>query len=353
MAEISGAHLVGSAPVDDPDQLFDLVSEHLADHVRRIPDGEVGDRSTWIGWQYPRLAACPQLEAEVIDTGYLGREISQFVISDGAGPLELVELGYADAALSSWKLFEAAQTVGRVANVTRFMVGLPSPLGVVTMYVAPSARAAVLAAWTTAMEGELQRILSAIPSDRLAIQWEVCLEFGTLEGIWTYLDTGLRGDDAKPRIAEHIAYLGNLVPPEVELGYHLCYGDSGHKHFVEPADTNHLAWAATSLIDGVDRPIQWIHMPVPRDRDDVAYFEPLRSLDLPAETELYLGLVHETGGIEGTQSRIDAAAQIVPRFGIATECGLGRRQLASIGPLLDQHASLSKSADTPGEGAPE
>jgi hypothetical protein len=27
------------------------------------------------------------------------------------------------------------------------------------------------------------------------------------------------------------------VPAEVELGLHLCYGDPGHKHVVEPKDT--------------------------------------------------------------------------------------------------------------------
>jgi hypothetical protein len=30
--------------------------------------------------------------------------------------------------------------------------------------------------------------------------------------------------------------LGEQVPAGVELGYHLCYGDPGHKHLVEPVD---------------------------------------------------------------------------------------------------------------------
>jgi len=95
------------------------------------------------------------------------------------------------------------------------------------------------------------------------------------------------------------------------------------------------------VLTGVGRPIQWIHLPVPRDRHDVAYFEPLRDVELPSGTELYLGLVHETGGEEATRRRIDAASAVVPRFGVATECGLGRRPLSAIGPLLDQHAEVS------------
>ncbi|MCS5687409.1 MAG: hypothetical protein NZ659_01350, partial [Acidimicrobiales bacterium] len=72
MAEVIGAHLVGSAPVGDPDQLFQLVNRHLSDHLRRVPDGEVGERDTWIRWQYARLAQCPQLVAQTPDSSYLG-----------------------------------------------------------------------------------------------------------------------------------------------------------------------------------------------------------------------------------------------------------------------------------------
>lgn len=340
MAEITGAHLVGSAPVTHPAQIFELADSHLRGHLRRIGDGEVGERDTWIRWQYPRLARCPQLRAEVIDTGYLGRKLEQFVV-DGAGPLELADLGYADAALESYPVFAGAKKAGTLAPDVRFMVGLPTPLSVVTMYVAPAHRPVVLDAYLEAMTGQLQRILDGIPHDQLAIQWEMCIEFGTLEGLWTQLDTGLTGDAAKPGIAEHIVRLGNLVPETVELGYHLCYGDSGHEHFTQPTDAGFLAWAMSALFDGVRRPIQWIHLPVPKERDDEAYFEPLAAVDLPNETELYLGLVHETDGEEGTRRRVEAASRRVPRFGVATECGLGRRPLDSIPALLDQHAAVA------------
>jgi hypothetical protein len=64
MTEIDGAHLVGSAPVTEPNQLFQLVHDHLSDHLRRVADAEVGERYTWIRWQYAKLAQCPQLVAE-------------------------------------------------------------------------------------------------------------------------------------------------------------------------------------------------------------------------------------------------------------------------------------------------
>ncbi|WP_419864892.1 hypothetical protein [Candidatus Poriferisodalis sp.] len=346
MARVQGAHLVGSAPVSEPDELFALVRDHLAGHLRRVPDGEIGERDTWIAWQFPKLSQCPQLETRSVNSAYLGREVPQHEVVEGAGPLELVDLGYADAALASWERFAAAQGAGTLPPNVRFMVGLPSPLSVVTLYVAEMSRPAVLPAWTTAMEAQLARILDGIPNDRLAIQWEACIEFGILEGLWTFLDTGSNGVEAREGIAAHIAYLGNLVPGEVEMGYHLCYGDAGHQHFVEPSDTSHLAWAAQTLLERVNRRINWIHLPVPKQRDDDAYFEALAAVEFPDETELYLGLVHVTGGQEGTRRRIATASRHVPRFGLATECGFGRRPISQLPALLDQHAALSASWDS-------
>ena len=40
------------------------------------------------------------------------------------------------------------------------------------------------------------------------------------------------------------------------------------------------------------RRIDFLHLPVPKDRTDGAYFAPLGDLSPPAETALYLGLIH-------------------------------------------------------------
>ena len=48
-----------------------------------------------------------------------------------------------------------------------------------------------------------------------------------------------------------------------------------------------------------------------------------------------------TDGVAGTQSRIAAARSIVTDFGVATECGLGRRPAETISPLLEIHANVS------------
>jgi hypothetical protein len=61
---------------------------------------------------------------------------------------------------------------------------------------------------------------------------------------------------------------------------------------------------ATRLNALVKRPINLIHMPVPRDRSDDAYFAPLKTLKLRPETTFALGLVHHTDGLDGTARRM-------------------------------------------------
>ena len=67
----------------------------------------------------------------------------------------------------------------------------------------------------------------------------------------------------------------------------------------------------------------------------------LADLALHDETELYLGLVHLTDGVDGTARRIEVAGAVVPVFGVATECGMGRRPPDSVLPLFDVHAAVA------------
>src|SRR5215470_5197635 len=91
--------------------------------------------------------------------------------------------------------------------------------------------------------------------------------------------------------------LADYVPADIELLFHFCYGDSNHRHVVEPIDTGDMVALANYLSRAISRPIQLIHMPVPRNRADDGYFAPLDRLELRPETELCLGLVHYTDGL--------------------------------------------------------
>jgi hypothetical protein len=109
-----------------------------------------------------------------------------------------------------------------------------------------------------------------------------------------------------------------------------------------------LAEIANGLGREVPRPIHWLHMPVPIERDDEAYFQPLSQLSLHPETYLFLGLVHIRDGVEGARRRIATAQRVVERFGVATECGMGRRPAERGGTadgfqeLLALHAAVAR-----------
>jgi hypothetical protein len=118
--------------------------------------------------------------------------------------------------------------------------------------------------------------------------------------------------------------LSAVVPAAVELGIHLCYGDFEGRYFVEPQDATKMVELANLIASSVERPLAYIHMPVPIARSDDAYFAPMKNLRLPPGTELYLGLVHAQNGVEGTKRRMATAKRHASAFAIASEFGISR-----------------------------
>ncbi len=341
-----GALLVGSVPLQDSEAVFRTSADVLGDRLRRIPDGETGERTNWIGWQAAVMAATPALEL-VPSTGDRYASSPFYRVREGVAPDEIRfgNLGYADAALASYQIFRRLKGDGAIPNAVRFQVSLPTPLAPVGAYILPEDQPAVEPTYERQLMAELDAICTAIPHDQLAVQWDVAVEFGILEGVFPSFLTGR--DDATQAVVDRLVRYCGHVPDDVELGIHLCYGDAGHQHFKEPEDTSLLVEVANAVSARVSRPIGWIHLPVPRDRDDAAYFAPLDDLRLHPETELYLGLIHMTGGVEAAQRRIEAASRHVSGFGVATECGFGRRPAETVRDLMQIHADVT----APVEGA--
>lgn len=338
MPEPRGAHLVGSVPLSNSEEVFRTASSILGGRLRRIPDGETGERSDWIVWQFPVFSRAAELE--VVPPGpepY--RPLPRVQLRRGASvdSLHFDKLGYADAAAASYAIFTRLRGVGVIPSEVRLQVCLPTPLAPISAFVVDHDQAAIEVVYEAAMLVELERILDTIPHPDLALQWDTAVEFGIYEGRFPSWF-----GEARSGIVERLLRIGAQVPSDVELGYHLCYGDAKHRHFKEPDDAAKLVGIANALTAGVGRPLQWIHMPVPRSRDDDAYFAPLRELRIDDETELYLGLVHNTDGVEGARRRIQAAQKVRERFGVATECGMGRRPPETIPGLLRIHAVVSR-----------
>lgn len=315
-----------------------MSSEILAGRLRRVPDGEPGSRAGWVNSQLEVMMAHPSFEMVTIPDPQYGPPFGVRLRSDVAPEdVRFEGVGYVESVLASFDRFRGLQKEGVVPDSWRFQFSLATPLAAM-LFVHEDARAQIEEIYEPAVLADVDQILDAIPHEQLAIQWDTAIEFAILDG-----DPPMPSwfGDARKGIVERLVRIGNHIPADVELGYHLCYGDFGHKHFREPADTRHLVAVANGVSAALDRPMQWMHLPVPRDRDDEAYYAPLAELKLNPETELYLGLVHSTGGVEGTWRRIRAARSAIDDFGVGTECGLGRRAPETIPEVLRIHAAVS------------
>jgi methionine synthase II (cobalamin-independent) len=181
-----------------------------------------------------------------------------------------------------------------------------------------------------------------IPHNQLAIQFDVA------SAVFARLQRnepnayGQNKEEMLKTFGTILVELADHVPADIELLFHFCYGDSNHRHVVEPIDMGDMAALANYLSCAISRPIQLIHMPVPRNRADDGYFAPLDRLELRPETELCLGLVHHTDGLIGTRRRLARAEKYVKNFSIATECGFGRRPADTIPELLRIHAAAAE-----------
>jgi hypothetical protein len=340
-----GVHLVGSVNYPDAATTFRTASSVLGGRLRRVPDGEVGERFSWVSFQSSRLGSAEGIERVGDDPVLIqGFDVRPVRIADGVDPASVVlpPLGYAAAALESWSAFERMRSNGEIPAGVRFQVALPTPAAVVNSFVIARDRARFEPVYRDALYRELQQVLDAIPHESLSIQWDTAVEFGFIENAAnSAVGFAPWFDDVWPEVIARALDQVSRVPADVEVGFHLCYGDRGEKHFLEPADAGNLARFAQTIVDRSPRPISWIHLPVPIERDDDDYFAPLDTLALPESTELYLGLVHREDGAGGASRRIATALRHVDRFGVATECGCGRAPESETENLIRIHAEVA------------
>jgi len=329
------AHLNGSLNLPSTEVVLRTVTEIAGDTIDKLPDGESGDRMGWIEALVPRLRAVPELEERVRDAGYKTQPI--FALRDRADPdaVKFPPLGYAEAARDSYAVFVRLRDEGVIGDGVRFMVALPTVVAGTEPFVVPTDVLALEPAYERRLHAEVEQILETIPAGDLALQWDLAVELGIVEGVFP-----CPYPDRFNSMVERLASLAGWVPDDVRLGYHLCYGDAQEitgvgegRHWKQPKDAAKLVAVANAVGDAAPRPVDWWSMPVPIDRDDDAYYAPLADLRLHERGRLYLGLVHHQDGVAGTQRRIDVARQHVDGFGVATECGMGRKP-AELVPVL-------------------
>ncbi|WP_284252388.1 hypothetical protein [Pseudolysinimonas kribbensis] len=142
---VQGALLVGSVNLPDTESTFRAAADTLGRRLRRVPDGETGDRFHWIVFQADLIGGADGIE-RVGDEPVLLRnlDLRPLRFADGVDPARVVlpKLDYARAALESYGTFAALREQGVIPAGIRFQVSLPTPLAVVVALVREEDRAA-------------------------------------------------------------------------------------------------------------------------------------------------------------------------------------------------------------------
>lgn len=337
--------LVGSIPLDTPQEVFETFGAPLGKHLFAMPDGEVGPRRHWISRvHYQVLAAHPELEVvqrPAPDENGVERQFPRsageawwFKVKDGVKQVRFGDpgwrLGYARDALNSYFVFRVMKERGVLPPHLRFQVSIPMVNSVLPPRIFPNPEDLdrVRPGYEAATRAEIAKIVEKIPGEELAIQWDCSTEVQDAYG-------GIPGFPLEGAVERNLSEVRNLsphIPSTVSLGYHLCFGTLGGWPRFQPNDLSQAVRLANAFIEASGRRVDWIHIPV-LDRSDDAFFEPLDSLR-PRGSRVYLGAIHN---MERFKKRVAIARKYLPEFGLGAYCGFGRLPPSALPGILSDH----------------
>ena len=347
-----GLHLVGSIPLDTPQEVFEAFGAPLGKYLFSMPDGEVGPRRHWISRvHYQVLAAHPELEIvqrPAPDENGVEHQFPRnaadawwFRVKDGVKQVRFGDpgwrLGYARDALNSYFVFSVMKERGVLPAHVRFQVSIPMVNSVLPPRIFPNRDDLdkIRPGYAAATRAEIATIVEKIPADQLAIQWDCSTEIQDAYG-------GVPGfpiEGAIERNLDEIRALSPHIPSGVALGYHLCFGTLGGWPRFQPDDLGQTVKLANAFIAASGRRVDWIHVPV-LDRSDDAFFAPLAELQ-PQGARVYLGAIHNMARFP---ERIVTARKFLPEFGLGAYCGFGRLPREALPGILADHLQAAEIA---------
>src|SRR5262249_22046090 len=131
-------HLVGSVPMANAQEVFKTVSAALGPRLRRLPDGETGERSDWITWLEPAFADNPAFEksGEVFRVHASGTGGGRYTLKSGFAPQDVRfdNLFYADIAKNSYAVFKRLKDAGSIPAGAKFQVDLVPAHSVIWLF---------------------------------------------------------------------------------------------------------------------------------------------------------------------------------------------------------------------------
>jgi hypothetical protein len=264
-----------------------------------------------------------------------------FGIREGVDELHFDKWPRIDDAIESYRTFRALHEEGVIPKQLRFQVGLPFPASALNAFKADFANDYPRAerGFEKLVERELARMLAEIPAEDLAIQWDCAYETQDIEGVLAWTTEG-----GWERFAGPVTRLTRLIPEEVMVGYHLCYGTFPEWPMYEARDYGVLVRMANFAVATSGRTVDWLHLAGPRylRSEDRNFFRPLVDLD-PGSARVFLGIVLPIDGASGLERRHRTASRYINDFGVAMYCGFGRQPGADGLETMREHRRVARS----------
>ena len=343
--------LVGSVPLDSVEEVMRAFGGTLGRYLPAVPDGEVGERRSWVnrlGYQIFNghldldTIRRPKPIDGVEQLLPRGRDDSwQFRVKPGIERVRFgnpgSRLGYARDAVNSYFVFRTLREKGILPDGMRFQISIPMVHSVIRpLYFPDSADLArVRPGFEAALAAEVAVIVEKIPHGDLAIQWDCAWELQAVCGAGKMVPSELEVATHAPPIAR----LSNVIPDNVALGFHYCFGTFGGWPAFAPDDLGKPVELINAANAAIDRRIDWIHIPT-LDRTDDAFYAPLAKLNAK-NARVYLGAVHTMATLP---QRVAAARKFLPDFGLAAYCGFGRTPPGEMPRILQDHLDAAKIA---------
>jgi hypothetical protein len=318
--------------------------------VFALPDGETGPRAGWVSYERERLAR-PNPGVVVVQetespTGLPRHayETPVFGVRPGVTELHWDSWPRIDDAIESYAVFARLRADGVIPAGLRFQIGLPFPASALNAFKADFAHDYPIAArgFEDLVARELNRLTDAIPPEDLAIQWDLAYETQDLERVLAWTAEG-----AWERFAGPVTRLTRLIPDEVLVGYHLCYGTFPEWPMYEARDMALLVRMANFAVANSGRQVDWVHLAGPRylRSEDRSFFRPLADLE-PGDARVFLGIVLPIDGEAGLRRRHATASRYLADFGVAMYCGFGRQPGRDGTETMREHARVARTAGT-------
>ena len=294
-------HLVGSVPMANAHEVFETVSAALGPRLKRMPDGETGERSDWITWLEPVFADNPALEKS--------GELFRVHASAPDGALRASRRGRrrrtcasttCSMPISRWILRDVRGGSSSRARSAGMPIPGRSGAGAFGDLAVPGRGRPA-----RPLDPDLQRGGQARDRQdrRRSRTTSSAIQFDVASAVFARLERnepssyGRNKAEMQETFSNILVDLGNRVPADIDLLYHFCYGDSNHRHVVEPTDMGDMVEFANCLAR--DRAAGPAH-PC-RCRATVPTMRISRRCAVRAapRDELCLGLVHHTDGGRG------------------------------------------------------